>query len=102
MVIIKQCIGIDVSKEYLDCCIGSINIEQEQKLSKTKKFRNTEEGFKELREWVNSERSAIEVIFVMEATGVYYENLAYWLNNQDEKLCILLLIKLSTLPKALI
>jgi transposase len=101
MVIIKQCIGIDVSKEYLDCCIGSINIEQEQKLSKTKKFRNTEEGFKELREWVNSERSAIEVIFVMEATGVYYENLAYWLNNQDEKLCILLPNKVKHFAKSL-
>jgi len=101
MVIVKQCIGIDVSKDFLDCCIGSIDISQEQKLSKTRKFNNTESGFQELLKWVNKERSDVEVIFIMEATGVYYENLAYWLNNQGEKLCVLLPNKVKHFAKSL-
>ncbi len=101
MKIIKQCIGIDVSKDSLDCCIGSIDSDQHQSFSKSKKFSNTDEGFNELLKWVKTEDKLIEVVFVMEATGVYYENLAYWLNHHNQKLCVLLPNKVKYFAKSL-
>lgn len=98
---VKQCIGIDVSKDSLDCCIGSVDLSQNQTFSKSKKFSNTEEGFRELLKWITTEDEVGEVLFVMEATGVYYENLAYWLNNQDQKLCVLLPNKVKHFAKSL-
>lgn len=101
MKIVKQRIGIDVSKDSLDCCIGSANVDQHQTFSKTKKFSNTEEGFRELLKWVNAQKLSQEIVFVMEATGVYYENLAYWLNNEDQKLCVLLPNKVKHFAKSM-
>lgn len=98
---VKQCIGIDVSKDSLDCCMGNMDLEQHQTFSKTKKFSNTEEGFNELLHWVNVQKLSQEVVFVMEATGVYYENLAYWLNNEDQKLCVLLPNKVKHFAKSM-
>lgn len=98
---IKQCIGIDVSKDTLDCCIGSTNPGQEQTFSKTKKFSNTEGGFRELLKWVKIRDKTSETLFVMEATGVYYENLAYWLHDHDQKLCVLLPNKVKHFAKSL-
>lgn len=98
---IKQCIGIDVSKDYLDCCMGSSDSEEHQTFSKSRKFSNTEEGFRELLKWVNTQKLTQEILFVMEATGVYYENLAYWLNNEDQKLCVLLANKVKYFAKSL-
>ena len=99
MKIVKQCIGIDISKDALDCCIGSIDSNQNQSFSKSKKFTNCEDGFKEMLKWVKAEKE--EVVFIMEATGVYYENLAYWLNHHDQKLCVLLPNKVKYFAKSL-
>jgi len=100
MKVIKQCVGIDVSKDSLDCCMGSLNDDQQETFSKTKKFLNNEAGFHQLLKWVNSERRS-SVVFVMEATGVYYENLAYWLHDHDEKLSVLLPNKVKHYAKSL-
>lgn len=101
MKIAKQCIGIDVSKDSLDCCIGSMDFDQNQHFSKSKKFSNTEEGFNELLKWVKVEDKLVEVFFVIEATGVYYENLAYWLIHHDQKLSVLLPNKVKHYAKSL-
>lgn len=97
----KQSIGIDVSKDSLECCIGSIDSEQNEKFSKTKSFDNSEEGFKQMLQWVYESRNAQNVVFIMEATGVYYENLAYWLDSREEKLSVLLPSKIKHFTKSL-
>ena len=90
MKIIKQCIGIDISKDSFDCCIGNLNEKQEQSFSKSKSFPNNAEGFKNLLTWVKEFENTKEVVYVMEATGVYYEHLAYWLFEHQLKLSVLL------------
>jgi transposase len=90
MKILKQSIGIDVSKDSLACCIGSLSADGSESFSKTKTFVNAAGGFLELTKWVSTLRTDQEVLFVMEATGVYYENLAYYLDQCNEKVSVLL------------
>lgn len=86
----KHCVGIDVSMDFLDCCFGTSDAFQNYKFGKSRKFSNNQEGFKELLNWINQQKVLDELIFVMEATGVYYENLAHFLSENDCKISILL------------
>jgi len=73
-------IGIDVSKEKVDCAwLRDI----ETNKVKTKVLKNKPEGFKSLIEWalVNTKHPIDEIHFVMEATGIYHEALAYTLHG---------------------
>jgi len=82
---IKQCIGIDISMSTFDVAI--IALMEDFVISKiaTKKFENNQQGFelfyKWLKEFIHPE---IQLNFTMEATGVYYEHLAYFLFSKDE------------------
>jgi transposase len=96
---IKQSIGIDVSKDSLVCCIGTLEDDQ-QKFVKPKSFPNTLEGFNSLSDWIGSTTDK-GVVFVMEATGVYYENLAYWLDSHDELVSVVLPNKIKHYVKSL-
>ena len=97
---LKQSIGIDVAKDSLVCCIGDLNQDGAQTFSKTKTFSNDPEGFAQMIQWIAPLRCG-DIIFVMEATGVYYENLAYWLDSHDEKLSVLLPNKVKHFAKSL-
>lgn len=97
----KQCIGIDVSKDFLECCIGSSDEDQNEQFSKSKSFDNAKEGFEQLLKWVNESRCCQNLVFIMEATGVYYENLAYWLDGKGEQVCVLLPGKVKHFTKSL-
>jgi len=73
-------IGIDVSKEKIDCAwlrdIATGKV-------KTKVLKNRPDGFNALFDWaVRNTKQPIEAIhFVMEATGIYHEALAYALHD---------------------
>ena len=57
----------------------------------TRTFANTVHGFKQLHEWVNMKKdSELTVHFTMEATGVYYERLAFYLYEQAYTLHVVL------------
>lgn len=47
------------------------------------------------------EDSSSEMLFVMEATGVYHEKFAYWLYDQGRKLTIVLPNKISNYMRTL-
>jgi transposase len=69
-------IGIDVSKEKLDCAWL-----KEQDKVKTKVFANKRSGWQDLLDWSlkNTGLAIAELYFVMEATGIYHEQLATFL-----------------------
>lgn len=97
---LKQSIGIDVAKDTLVCCIGESDRNEQLIFSKTKTFSNDLNGFNQLIQWLVPLKGD-DVIFVMEATGVYYENLAYWLDSRGEKLSVLLPNKVKHFAKSL-
>jgi transposase len=85
--IFRQNVGVDVSKDDLKVALSHLTIDHRVVVRSTRTFDNTEKGFKQLQEWVTlKSQSTHPVLFTMEATGVYYEGLAYFLCEQGYNL----------------
>ena len=79
--VLKFHVGIDISKSKFDAAIGVINYNQDVKLIATHVFANSKEGHMDLVNWVDKKTNPEDPIsYSMEATGVYYEKLAFFLN----------------------
>lgn len=92
--ILKQNIGIDISMENFDATFVSLTNEQEIIIKGEKKFANSLKGFKAFYKWTEARKDKdIPISFTMEATGVYYEELAYFLKEQKEVVHVVLPIK---------
>ena len=78
-------IGIDVSKDKLDCAL----LREEDKL-KTKVIANKQSGWQELLDWAlkNTGLDIALLHFVMEATGIYHEQLANFLYKAGAKVSV--------------
>lgn len=86
----KQSVGIDVASDNLEARLGAISTRDQMNFSPSKTFSNRSQGFHQLMEWVQTHVEDTEnVWFVMEATGVYYEELAYFLHESDCQVCVL-------------
>jgi transposase len=74
---LKYSVGADISKESFDACVSVIDAGQKVVIIATRKFGNTKTGFSEFFNWVNKHlKEDLPVVITMEATGVYYEELA--------------------------
>jgi transposase len=83
--ILKQNVGIDVSMESFDVNLTVLDNEFKKQCLGSRKFNNDLEGFKALTGWVNKRRDEhVKVSYTMEFTGVYYEQLAYFLRSGGE------------------
>jgi len=91
--ILKQVTGIDVAQHELVVCLGRLNEDLSTQLYGHKVFPNTSKGFVSLVQWV--EKSGMVGRFVMEATGVYHESLAYFLAEKGYPVSIVLPNKIS-------
>lgn len=100
MNIIKEAIGIDVSKDSLTLCFGKMDDKQNTSIAKSVTFPNTSKGHKQLLDWA-LKQSSTKPWFVMEATGVYYENLAYFLSEQEQQVAVILPNKTKSYTKTL-
>ena len=80
---LKYSVGSDIGKDQFDACISVIDREQNVKPIAQRKFDNNPGGFKAFIEWqVRKCKLPIPVVFSMEATGVYYERLAWFLHRK--------------------
>lgn len=94
--IVKQVIGIDVAQKELVVCAGRMDEDLTVALYANKSFANKESGFEALVSWVKRLTvEGISVQYVMEATGVYHEKLAYCLEGKGEQVSIVLPNKIS-------
>lgn len=99
---IKAVVGIDVSMELFHACFQKKVNDGSAKIVASRSFKNTEKGFKELIEWTaKNNRESVDVVFVMEATGVYYENLAYFLYGHKQRVPVVLANKMKSYFKSL-
>lgn len=80
-------VGIDVSKAKFD--IAWINKTNDK--AKTKQFSNDKKGFSVFAKWITkqSKQQAKDTLIVMEATGVYHENLAYALHKLNFNIAVI-------------
>lgn len=89
---LKYGCGIDIAKEKFDACLGIISIENGfQKLS-SMQFDNNMAGFKKYFSWITKHcRQQLPLIHLMEASGIYYENLAMYLVVHEEQTVVVVL-----------
>ena len=84
-------LGIDVSKNYLDCCLKGVNQKGILVTKATKKFKNDENGFQSMNVWLKGKTTEGKAILcVMEATGTYHEDVLYYLYEHKYN-CVLVL-----------
>jgi transposase len=86
----KSVVGIDIAKDKFDICLKTRKQDGRIAIKGSTKFENTGEGITRFMEWVNKRVKDTSCLFVMEATGVYYEDLAYFLYEQKQKVCVVL------------
>lgn len=90
--ILKYSVAADISHKDFKSCIVTIDSEQQIKVKASRKFDNSASGFKAFKQWYekNHKDSNIPMHFCMEATGVYHEELAYFLHDEKKRVSILL------------
>lgn len=94
--IVKQVAGIDVAQKELVVCLGRMYDDWSPELYAHKTFSNTVKGFVALLLWLKKmTNETMTVRFVMEATGVYHESLAYFLDEKGYEVSIILPNKIS-------
>jgi transposase len=94
--ILKQALGIDVAQKELVVSLGRMHEDLSIEINAHKVFPNTKNGFSTLVSWVQKRVDPnIKVSYVMEATGVYHESLAYYLEQEECEVSIVLPNKIS-------
>ncbi len=98
---IKFCVGIDCGLEELVCCFSGLDQDLFLKDFAIKSFTNNPKGFTQLIKWVGSFKASKDVAFVMEATGVYHEDLAFFLDEKGFHLSVVLPSKIKHFRKSM-
>lgn len=84
-------LGIDVAGKDFRVCLKIRRSNGQIKVKGSRKFSNTVKGFESLINWVDSKQINDQPMrAVMEATGIYYESLAYFLHEQGWQVFVLL------------
>ncbi|WP_316633101.1 IS110 family transposase [uncultured Flavobacterium sp.] len=100
--LLKQTVGIDVAQNELVVSLGRMDVKINIEVYAYNVFPNTKKGFSSLVSWVNKHTTTTtEVRYVMEATGVYHESLAYFLCNIQKQISIVLPNKISNYVRTL-
>lgn len=100
--ILKHAVGIDVAQKELVVCLGCIYDDFHIDILSSKTFINSLKGFSALMLWVQKHKLELQdIYFVMEATGVYHQPLAYHLDQHNLKVNIVLPNKISNYMRTL-
>lgn len=88
--ILKQCLGIDVSKLTLSPSLGRLTDDLAKSFESHKDISNDISGYKLLSKWLKLKVDTnVPFIIVMEATGVYHQHVANYLYEQGFDVCIM-------------
>lgn len=100
--VIKQNVGVDIAKKEFKACIYQLFDNQECRVKASRTFSNTAKGFEAFLIWVNQKCvSTVPIRVTMEATGVYYESLTYFLDDHDIYVSVVLPNKAKFYAKSL-
>lgn len=77
-------VGLDMSKDQIQACLGGYTLEQIFKVIAQKKFDNTKSGHKALSIWIIKHRKDLQLPLrvLLEVTGVYHEQVLYFLYHE--------------------
>lgn len=99
----KQAVGVDISKdEFVARVILVRASDNSLKFWRRRHFVNTLKGFQSFHEWLKKHTLAdVPMLIAMEATGVYHEELAYYLHAQHYAVSIQLANKTKAYARSL-
>ncbi|MDR1981690.1 MAG: IS110 family transposase [Tannerellaceae bacterium] len=96
----KLVAGIDVSKDTIEVCLKELTDKGTVRIKRTHSFGNDGKGFEAFLRWLEKDRTVTRPIHVMEATGTYHEDLAYFLYDNKQKVCVVLANKVKYYAKS--
>jgi transposase len=80
---LKQSLGIDISKLNLSLSLAFLTEKLEKEFISHEDVSNDLSGYKTLLKWLKkSVDSNVDLLIVMEATGVYHQGIAHYLHEQ--------------------
>lgn len=90
--LLRYCLGIDVSKDALQVCLSVIDNTGKVTVKGSSKVSNKATAFAGLLTWVSKhcQDKTVPVRYLMESTGVYHEQLAWYLFQRDLAVSIIL------------
>lgn len=87
---LKQSLGIDVSKLNLSLCLGFLTDKLVKEFTSRSDVSNDLSGYKEILKWLRkSTDPSVDMLIVMEATGVYHQGIAHYLHAQGYGVCVM-------------
>ncbi len=88
---LKYGIGLDMAMETFDACISLIDHRQHVQVKSQCSFSNNKKGFDSFYGWVcKNMKLSLPAVYLMEATGIYYEQLAWYLHSKKCDLSVVL------------
>ena len=102
MEFLKYGLGIDMAMEKFDACISIIDKQQHVMIRAQCSFNNNKKGFETFILWVTKNtKLPIPAVYLMEATGIYYEQLAWFLHDKSYSVSVVLPNKAKKYKEAL-
>lgn len=97
----RQCVGIDIAKQSFTACVCKLYSDDDTRKSEVCEFSNNKTGFNQMVKWSRKHLTAdTPSVYLMEATGVYYESLAYHLHDKvGAHVCVVLANKAKAFAK---
>jgi transposase len=100
--LLKQVVGIDVAQKELVVSLGKMDQGALTYIYAYKTFVNNEKGFTAMILWVKKQTDADSPLrYVMEATGVYHEAVAYFLSDKAYSVSIVMPNKITNFFRTL-
>ena len=102
MTYLKYGVGIDMALDKFDVCLSIIDNAQRVTTVSTACFMNTQAGFNTFLQWVQKHcKFSLPVIFLTEATGIYHEQLTWYLFENNKPVAVILPNKAKKYKEAL-
>ena len=100
--ILKQVLGVDVSQKELEVSLGRLREDLSIELYAHYVYGNKKSGFAALEKWIKKHTdSEFPVRIVMEATGVYHQRFACYMQEMNYDVSIVLPNKISNYMRTL-
>lgn len=90
--LLRYCVGIDVGKDTLHLCVSAIDADGRVSVKGSSKFSNSMSSFVNMEAWRSKhcKDETLPVRYLMESTGVYHEQVAWYLFRADRQVSVVL------------
>jgi len=96
MKVLKQNVGLEVDSKKVKVSLQVLKEDMSIRILGSRSWDNSVKAFEAMEEWIEKKRiKELDVHLTMEATGVYYENLAYFFNDKSSFIVHVLLPNMS-------